>query len=283
MEVDPKKTRRIAGRTRVTRRFSPRRAVRRSSMASIARVRASGEAGRPSPGARRASRVAVMPAPPPRRRTRSRNHSSSVPPAVRSSRRRAPRSAHQAARAATSRRIGREVGEPVVAGGAVGDDAPAQRAAERRRDPPRVSAAARRNRRTGPFPATSSAGVPEATTRPWSTTTTRSASRSTSASSWVVRRIVRPAARRSPISPRTCAFAGRVHPGGRLVEDQQLGPPDERAARARDAASRRPKGACSAGSRARRGRGGRGARPGPPGWRRAPRGGGRARAGVPAV
>ena len=82
----------------------------------------------------------------------------------------------------------------------------------------------RRRRRTAPpFPlrrcALSSSAVPSATTRPWSITTIRSASRSASSRYCVVSRTVTP----DPASSRDrvphLAAAARVEAGGRLVEE----------------------------------------------------------------
>ena len=168
----------------------------------------------------------------------SRKRSSSVPPVVRSSARRSPRSEHQAASTATMRGSGSrparrwrpaDPSSSIVPPSAA--PSPARTSAARAGSRP--STVARRKRSTGADPATSSAGVPAARTRPRSMTTTWSARRSTSASSCVVRRIVRPAARRSPMSARTVAFAAGSIPAVGSSSISSSGRPTRAIARAR--------------------------------------------------
>ena len=85
-----------------------------------------------------------------------------------------------------------------------------------------------RNRSRGAPPPVSSAGVPAATIRPRSMMATRSASRSTSSSSWVVEQDGRAGGpqRRDAIPGRPLGRG--VHARGRLVEDQQLRAAEER-------------------------------------------------------
>ena len=86
----------------------------------------------------------------------------------------------------------------------------------------------------------SSAGVPLATTVPWSMITTRSASRSASSSSWVVSSTQTPAAAQVPDDLADHLAAGDVDAGGGLVEERDLGPADQGERRATAAAARRP-------------------------------------------
>ena len=201
-----------------------------------------------------------------------------------------PRAAHQDASAATSRgsgglrsarpaRTARRRPPATTRSGAPGADGrPPQRARCGRASAsgggeaePDARGAPRRSARPG---------VPTATSRPRSSTATRSARRSTSPSSWVVRRIVVPAARSAAIRSRVACFARRVHAGGRLVEDEELRPADERQREAQPLllAARQPPVAAS---RPRcRGRRARAAGPGPPGRGRTGRTGGGPRAAV---
>ena len=73
----------------------------------------------------------------------------------------------------------------------------------------------------------SSAAVPSAITRPWSTTAIRSASRSASSRYWVVSSSVVPSRTRSSMTLPQLDAAARVQPGGRLVEEQDRGLGDE--------------------------------------------------------
>ena len=68
------------------------------------------------------------------------------------------------------------------------------------------------------------AGVPSAIFSPWSSTVTRSEMPMTTLMSCSISRMVSPrSSRRRPHEPRQRAGLLRVHPGGRLVEQQQLG------------------------------------------------------------
>ena len=67
---------------------------------------------------------------------------------------------------------------------------------------------------------------PAATTRPWSTTTTWSASRSASSMRWVVRTTATPASRSVADQVPDGEAGLRVEPGGRLVEEDELRPAD---------------------------------------------------------
>ena len=73
----------------------------------------------------------------------------------------------------------------------------------------------------------SSAGVPSATIRPWSSTAIRSASWSASSRYWVVSRIVTPAAASSRTICHMVQAAARVQAGGGLVEEDHPGLTDE--------------------------------------------------------
>ena len=73
----------------------------------------------------------------------------------------------------------------------------------------------------------SSAGVPLASTRPWSMMTTRSASFSASSRSWVVSSTATPWAAQVGDHPPDELAPARVDAGGRLVEEGDLGPADQ--------------------------------------------------------
>ena len=97
-----------------------------------------------------------------------------------------------------------------------------ERRARRSRAP---AAAAKRSSSDSPW---ISPWRPAATTLPWSTMTTLSASRCTSSSSWLVRITQTPSARRPATTSRTTMRPAGSTPGGRLVQEGHAGLPDER-------------------------------------------------------
>ena len=156
-------------------------------------------------------------------------------PQLREQQRRA--SAHHAASAATRRGSGaaarpstlvrrpgapatRTAGDPPRARASTAASAAAS-AASSARDEPEPDAAAPRPRSARP-------GVPLATIRPRSRTATRSARRSTSPSSWVVSRIVVPAARRAAIRSRVACLAAGSMPAVGSSRTSSSGPPEQR-------------------------------------------------------
>ena len=90
----------------------------------------------------------------------------------------------------------------------------------------RVRAAARAARRRRPTPSARRC-VPSAITRPWSITAIRSASWSASSRYCVVSSTVVPVAHERPDDVPDLVAAARVQPGGRLVEEQQVGRDDD--------------------------------------------------------
>ena len=78
-----------------------------------------------------------------------------------------------------------------------------------------------------PVRSLSSSAVPSAMTVPWSITTIRSASSSASSRYWVVSSTVVPSATSSRVISHMLDAAGRVEPGGGLVEEQHAGPADQ--------------------------------------------------------
>ena len=76
--------------------------------------------------------------------------------------------------------------------------------------------------------AASCSRLPSATLRPFARMMTRSATRSASASSWVVSRTPAPRSlRAAAIDPPYCDASLGVDPGGRLVQEDDVGPADE--------------------------------------------------------
>ena len=102
----------------------------------------------------------------------------------------------------------------------------ARRARARPRAAARDRAAVRAGRRARPMPS-AAPGVPSAITLPWSITAIPSQSWSASSRYWVQSRIVvPPATKRADDVPDLVARA-RIEPGGRLVEEHQLGRDDD--------------------------------------------------------
>ena len=201
--TEAKKSRTTTGMTIVTSTFSPRRAVSRSSIAGLGR----GRRGRLRPaGSRAASRrradelevdvleaaaagpqlddqpIAALGAP-----RRERGDQRRI-----RRRLRRPGSARRRRRATSVRPAGRPAERRSSVATSPGVERPVEPEAER-----------------AIAPGASSAGVPDATTRPPSSTTIRSASRSTSVRSWLVSRIAGP--RRA--GPRRSRGSRRAPPG----------------------------------------------------------------------
>ena len=84
------------------------------------------------------------------------------------------------------------------------------------------------NRMSAPALVVSSDGDPYATRRPWSTMPTRSQSCSASCIAWVVSTTVAPRSRSSRMSVPRRGARTRVHARGRLVEEHQARPADQR-------------------------------------------------------
>ena len=101
---------------------------------------------------------------------------------------------------------------------------PPRHPARPRRDRPAPRSGSRRAGPAGSAPA----GVPLASTRPWSTMTTRSASFSASSRSWVVSSTVTPCGPQVGDHPPDELAPARVDAGGRLVEEGDLGSADQR-------------------------------------------------------
>ena len=96
---------------------------------------------------------------------------------------------------------------------------------------PRRAAPGRpRSRTAGRRPPGASAprASPRAITLPWSTTTMSSARRSASSRYWVVSRIVAPSSTSDSSTSHSSLRARGSRPGGGLVQEQHLGPGDER-------------------------------------------------------
>ncbi len=159
---------------------------------------------------------------------RRRKTSSSERRPARSSPRRTSWSRSQIARSATSTGVAAALDHVV----------PGLRLAHRARRRGRVPRPARASARPGgalkrvssrhDVARRASAGVPHATSRPWSTIATRSHSCSASSIAWVVSTTVTPrVAQLAHERPRRRAACGSM-PGRRLVEEDELGPADER-------------------------------------------------------
>ena len=241
--TEAKKSRTTTGMTIVTRTFSPRRAVSRSSIAGLGagsprRAEAGRLIGRPRRGGRviRGRIVAGRRAPPPatRRPARGRRprgcrplvRSSTIEP-IRASR-------HQAASAATSAASGSDAVESVaarrrhrarrVAPGRTAASAPP----ERRRARPRPAAGRAGTAAEASPRRCSSAGVPDGDD-PAAVEDADPVGQPLDVGQVVARQQDRGALVAQVRDDRPGRGAGlRVHPGGRLVEDHDLGPADER-------------------------------------------------------